>query len=166
MPRRITVEQFFAYDDAASFALTRELADWQRSLPSNVQLVRAPAMHTALARLHAQAFYTAQRLDKLAELDAAFYEDSDAARRLDSVDALAMLFASFGVEAEAFASEFNSVEVHISLMRAARKSRDYGITAAPALVVGRRYLTTPELAGSAAAMLATAAERVAALSRR
>jgi hypothetical protein len=42
-------------------------------------------------------------------------------------------------------------------------SRRYGVTGAPALVVGGRYLTSPAIAGSSEAMLAAVADRAAAL---
>ena len=161
---RVVIEEFFTYDSADCFALNAELPDWQRALPSNADLVRVPATDSAVARLRAQAFYAATRLGKLDQLHTALYEAVQRDRqRLDSVAALAALFESFGVERDAFASEINSVEVYINVDRAAHQSRWYGVATVPALVIGSRYLTTPEIAGSVEAMLAVAADRVAAL---
>jgi protein dithiol oxidoreductase (disulfide-forming) len=165
--RRIVIEEFFTYNCASCSALDAELAGWQRALPSDAQLVRVPATYSALARRHAEVFYTAKRLGKLDQLHAVLYQavqrDSGS---LDSIEPLATLFSGVGVEPEAFASEFNSPEVYVDVDRAAYLNRRYGVTAAPTLVVGGRYLTTPEIAGSIDAMLAAAAERVAALGRQ
>lgn len=165
--RRVAIEYFFAYDCPTCYTLDAELADWQRTLPSNARLVRVPATYSALARLHAQAFYTATRLGRVDELHTAFHEAVQRdGQRLDSTRALAMWFESYGVDSEAFANEFNSVEVYVSVSRAEHQNRRYGITVVPALVIGGRYLTTAELAGSNEAMLAAAVERAAAFTRQ
>ena len=165
--RRVRIEYFFAYDCATCFALDTELIAWQRTLPRNTQLVRVPATYSALERLHAQAFYTATRLGKVDQLHTALYEALQRdGQRLDTTPALAMLFESSGVDRGVFSSEFNSVEVHIGVYRAEHQSRRYGVTRVPALVIGGRYLTTPEIAGSNEAMLAAAVERVSALGRQ
>jgi thiol:disulfide interchange protein DsbA len=164
--RRIVIEEFFTYDCASCSTLDKELVNWRRALPSNVQLVRVPATYNALARLHAEAFYTAKRLDKLDQLDGVLYEAVQRdGRGLSTVEALATLFAGLGVEPQAFASVFNSPEVYVDVERAAHLNDRYGVMSAPALVVGGRYLTTPEIAGSIEVMLSAAADRVAALGR-
>jgi hypothetical protein len=53
--------------------------------------------------------------------------------------------------------------VYLQVDRASSMSRRYGVTGAPALVVGGRYLTSPAIAGSSEAMLAAVADRAAAL---
>ncbi len=162
--RRIVIEEFFTYDCARCSALDAALADWQRALPSHAHLVRVPATYSALATLHAEAFYTADRLGKVDQLHTALYEAVQRdGERLDSVEALAAWFAKLGIDRATFASEFDSPEVYVEVERAAYLNRRYGVTTVPALVVGGRYLTTPEIAGSSDAMLAAAAERVAAL---
>jgi thiol:disulfide interchange protein DsbA len=165
--RRIVIEEFFTYDCGSCSALDAALANWQRALPSEARLVRVPAIYSPIARLHAEAFYTAKRLGKLDQLHAALYEAGQRdSPGVDSVEALATLFAGLGVEPQAFASEFNSPEVYVDVERAAYLNRRYGVTGAPALVIGGRYLTTPEIAGSIELMLAAAADRVAVLGRQ
>jgi protein-disulfide isomerase len=161
--RRVWIVAFFDDDCAGCSALAADLVKWERALPSAARLVRVPATYSATAMFHARAFYTATKLGKLAELRAALGQRDGEA--LESVDDLATLFERLGIEHEAFASAFDSIEVQIEVDRAAHQTRRYGVTVVPALVVGARYLTTVEIAGSTEAMLAAARERVEALLR-
>jgi thiol:disulfide interchange protein DsbA len=161
--RRVWIVAFFDDDCAGCSALAADLVKWERALPSAARLVRVPATYSATGMFHARAFYTATKLGKLAELRAALGQRGG--ERFESVDELAALFERFGIEREAFADAFDSLEVQIEIDRAAHQTRQYGVTVVPTMVVGARYLTTVEIAGSTEAMLAAARERVEALLR-
>jgi thiol:disulfide interchange protein DsbA len=163
LARRVRIVAFFDDDCAGCSAFDAHLVEWERALPSAARLVRVPATYSAIAMFHARAFYTATKLGKLAELRAAL--DQRGGEPLESVDELAALFESFGIEHEAFAGAFDSLEVQIEIDRAAHQTAQYGVTVVPTLVVGARYLTTVEIAGSTEAMLAAARERAEALLR-
>jgi thiol:disulfide interchange protein DsbA len=156
----VVIEEFFTYGCDACSALDEGLADLQRKSTSDIRVVRVPTTDSALARLQARAFFTATRLGKIDRLHEALYE---ASRSDSSIEALATLFASAGVERDTFVNELDSLEVYLEVDRASSMSRRYGVTGAPALVVGGRYLTSPAIAGSSEAMLAAVADRAAAL---
>jgi thiol:disulfide interchange protein DsbA len=162
--RPVLIEEFFSYGCDACSTLDTGLADLQRRLPGGTRLARVPTTDSALARLHARAFFAAVRLRKIDQLQAALYEAARAGgRNGGSIEELAAVFASAGIERDAFANELGSLEVYLELDRAASTSRRYGITAAPAVVVGGRYLTTPAIAGSSEEMIAAVEDRAAAL---
>jgi thiol:disulfide interchange protein DsbA len=105
-------------------------------------LTRVPSIFYPAAELHARAFYTAAALGKLDAMHAAFYEEIHVrGNRLDSDEALAALFARFGVDGATFARVFDSSEVDEDVRRAVELNRRYRVTATPTLVVAGRYST-------------------------
>ena len=157
----IVIEEFFMYGCRHCYAFEGRLEQWTVALPQNATLVLVPAIFNPIARLHAQAFYTAEVLGKR-ELHAALYEEVNRNRNpLDSETALEAFFGRFGVDGGTFLAAFESPEVEARVRRAEELNREYMISATPSLVVDRKFLTSPSLAGSAERMLAVADELVA-----
>jgi thiol:disulfide interchange protein DsbA len=157
----IEIEEFFIYGCRHCYVFETELERWRATLPSDVKLVRVPAMFGPAARLHAQAFYTAAALGK-GELHAAIYEEIHSnGNSLDSETALEALFGRFGVDGTTFRATFESPAVEAEVLRAEALSHEYRIAAAPSLVVDHKFLTSPGLAGSPEATLAILDELVA-----
>ena len=153
------VIEFFMYGCFPCYSFEPSVARWSQQLPSNVRFERVPALFNPLARLHAQAFYTAAALGKLDELHGMIFEQIHRnGNLLDSEAELAALFTRFGVDAATFSRTFRSPAVQLQLRRAEELNRAYRVSATPALVIHGSYLTTPALAGSPAALLAIADE--------
>jgi thiol:disulfide interchange protein DsbA len=157
----IVIEEFFMYGCRHCYAFEPELEQWRAALPADATLVRVPAIFNPIARLHAQAFYTAEVLGKR-ELHAALYEEIHRnSNSLDSETALEAFFGHFGVDGATFRAAFESPEVEGHVQRAEDLSREYRISATPSLVIDRKFLTSASLAGSAEMMLAVADDLVA-----
>ncbi len=141
---KIGVTEFFMYPCFHCFAFEDELTDWATRSAEHVALTRVPAIFNPQAELLARAFYTAEILGKGAAMHRAFYEEIHRrANPLSSREALAELFARFGVDAAAFAAVFDSPAVDARVREAAALGREYRISATPTLVVAGRYSTNP-----------------------
>jgi len=157
----IVIEEFFSYGCHHCYVFERQLEQWRVALPQNATLVPVPAIFNSIARLHAQAFYTAAVLERR-DLHAALYEEIHRnGNPLDSETAIEAFFGRFGVDGATFRAAIESPEVEVRVRRAEDLNREYRISATPSLVVDRRFLTSPSLAGSSEKMLAVADDLVA-----
>lgn len=139
---RIPVTEFFMFLCFPCYDFESELVSWYADASSRVALTRVPAFFRDGAELHARAFYTAAALGKLEEMHAAFYDEIHVrGNRLDTNEALAALFARFGVDDATFTRVFNSSEVEDNVRQAVALNGRYEITATPTMIVAGRYAT-------------------------
>jgi thiol:disulfide interchange protein DsbA len=144
----VAVTELFMWGCDPCYALEPELVRWSAAASGRVALTRVPVTWNPEAALHARAFYTAEALGKLDAMHAAFYDEIHVrGNPLASRAALAELFARFGVDGATFDAAFDSGDVDARVQRAVALSREYGIGAVPALVIGGRYVTSPNMAG-------------------
>jgi thiol:disulfide interchange protein DsbA len=151
---RIQICEFFMFECVYCYNFEASLAAWEATLPDAVSLERVPALFNPRARLHAQAYYAAEKLGVTAGLSMQFYEAIHVnGNRLDTLAAIREFFARRGIADAAFDAAFGSPEVAARLRRAEELNALYGVTATPSLGVNGRYLTNPGLAGSNERML-------------
>jgi len=147
---KIEVVEFFMYECPPCYTLEPALERWRATAGGDVTVVRVPATFRPTAEFHARAYFTAVALGRRDAMHAVFYEQiHERGNPLDSLSALAKLFAAFGIERATFDEVFNSSEVDAEVQRAMALSRDYNIRATPSFVVAGRYSTSPVLAGAA-----------------
>lgn len=157
---RIPVTEFFMFLCFPCYDFESELVGWYADASSRVELTRVPSLFREGSELHARAFYTAAALGKLEAMHPAFYDEIHVrGNGLDTSDALAALFARFGVDDATFRRVFNSSEVDADVRQAVELNRRYTITATPTMVVAGRYATR-QLA-VVDALVAAEAERAA-----
>ena len=145
----VEVAEIFMYSCPACYSLEPHLKRWLAAKPENVTFVRIPASFNPMAKIHAQAYYTAQALGKAEEIDAPFFEEFHQKRNaLDTEAKLADFFERFGVDEETFKKTFNSFAVHTNVQRADELVRRYRVPGTPAIVVEGKYLTNGSMAGS------------------
>lgn len=146
----VEVAEVFMYSCPACYSLEPHLNRWlAENKPENVTFVRIPASFNPLARVHAQAYYTAEVLGIADQIDAPFFEEFHQKRNmLDTEGKLADFFGRFGVDEETFTKTFNSFAVHTSVQRADELVRRYRVPGTPAIVVEGKYLTNGSMAGS------------------
>lgn len=148
-PDRVEVSEFFMFGCHYCYAFEPYLEAWSAGKPDSVDLLRVPAIFNALARLHAQAFYTAEALHKSDDLRMPFFEEIHLnGNPLDTEAALAAFFGRFGVDEQTFEDTFNSFAVYAKLRRAEELNRQYRIAGTPSIVVNGKFLTTGAMAGS------------------
>lgn len=139
-PEQVEVAEFFMYSCIHCYNFDPYLQDWKQDIPDDVNFIRVPTVWNSLARIHGQAFYTAEALGKKDEMHSAFFREIHVdGNALQSEDALAEFFGEFGVSREDFTETFNSFAVHAKVQRADELARRYRISATPTMVVDGRY---------------------------
>ncbi|HEU4619582.1 MAG TPA: thiol:disulfide interchange protein DsbA/DsbL [Gammaproteobacteria bacterium] len=146
---KVEVTEVFMYSCPHCYAFEPMLQDWEKSKADYVEFVRLPASWNRVAKLHAQAYYTAQVLGKLGEMDQAFFHEFHVQHNfLDTTDKLRDFFGRYGVDAKTFDKTFDSPEVRAKMQHADDLIERYGVTGTPSLVVNGKYLTMGSMAGS------------------
>jgi thiol:disulfide interchange protein DsbA len=150
----IEVCEFFMFGCPHCFEFEPSLEAWDEAQPDYVSLVRVPAIFNATARLHAQAYYTAEVLGQAESLRRPFYEEIHVrGNSLATVAAIRELFGRHGIDAGSFDEVFNSFGVQARLQRAEEMNRRYRVSATPSMGVNGKYLTNAAMVGSNEAML-------------
>ena len=161
-PEQVEVAEVFWYGCPHCFAFEPLLVQWQERQPDDVSFVRVPAVWNPLLQLHARAFYTAEALDKGAEMHSEFFREiHERGNRLDTEAKLQEFFGRFGVEAAAFKTTFDSFAVQAKLQRADELSRRYRIGSVPTIIVNGKYTTDAPQTGSYEELLEVVDELVA-----
>lgn len=145
---QVEVCEFFMFGCVHCFAFEPILTSWVESREDSVDFVRVPVMFNDVARLHAQAYYTAEALGVVDTIVGPFYaEIHERGQMLTTVDEIRKLFASHGVDAARFDAAFDSFGVRASLRRAEELNRLYGVDSTPTIGVAGKYRTDVSMAG-------------------
>jgi thiol:disulfide interchange protein DsbA len=159
-PGKVQVMEFFYLACPFCHALEPYLEAWRKSKPAYVQFVRVPVMWAPLQVKDARLFYTLEALGRDDLVETAFqtlHRLEQAAGGDEDVmvgDTPAKTFAvqaafaeRHGVAASAFASAYNSFDVHVELDRARELGQTFEITHTPTIIVDGRYRTDVAKAG-------------------
>jgi thiol:disulfide interchange protein DsbA len=162
-PQFIEVCEFFMFGCPHCFEFEASLEAWNQARPDDVSLVRVPVLFNATARLHAQAYYTAEVLGRAEAMRLPFYEEIHVrGNPLATLASIRELFVRHGIDAGTFDAAFDSPAVALRLERAEEMNRLYRVSATPSIGVNGRYLTHAGLVGSNEAMLEVVDSLVAA----
>jgi thiol:disulfide interchange protein DsbA len=146
---KVEVTEVFMYSCPHCFAFEPHLQTWAKTKADYVDFVRLPASWNRVAKLHAQAYYTAQVLGKLDAMDEDFFNEFHVEHNfLDTEDKLRDFFGRYGVDAGTFDKTFNSFAVHTKMQRADELIQRYRVSGTPSIVVNGKYLTEGARAGS------------------
>ena len=159
-PGKVQVMEFFYLACPYCHALEPYMLAWRKSKPAYVQFVRVPVMWAPLQVKDARLFYTLEALgrDDLVEtafqtlhrLEQAAGGDEDVMVGDTPAKTLAVQAAfaeRHGVTAGAFASAYNSFDVHVELDRARQLGQTFEITHTPTIIIDGRYKTDVARAG-------------------
>jgi thiol:disulfide interchange protein DsbA len=148
-PQQVEVAEVFWYGCPHCFNFDPYLNSWEQSNADYINFVRIPAVWNPLVRFHAQAFYTAQVLDKGEAMHLSFFQEIHQNQNyLDSPEKLATFFANFGVSRNEFETAFNSREVNERLQRAEELSGRYQIDSVPTVIINGKYTSNASMTGS------------------
>lgn len=151
---QVEVCEFFMWGCIHCYDFEPALTAWVESRSDAIDFVRVPAMFNDLARLHAQAFYTAEALGKLDTLIEPFYEELHVrGNALASVAAIREFFGRVGIDGQRFDEAFASAGVRARMTQAEELNRRYRVNATPSIGINGRYLTNASMAGSNEALL-------------
>ena len=158
---KIEVAEVFWYGCGHCYNLEPVVADWEKRLPSDVNLVRIPVMWNPTNEIHARIFYTAEALGKRAQISPAVFKAIHIDNKpMTDEQEIQKLFAEFGVSADTFSKTFRSFAVESQLRRAKDLTMKYHVKGVPLLVVDGKYLTDGPKIKSHDDLLAVAEELV------
>jgi thiol:disulfide interchange protein DsbA len=147
-PEQVEVTEFFMYSCIHCYNFDPYLEEWKTGIPDYVNFVRVPTVWNSLARIHGQAFYTAEALGKKDEMHADFFREIHVnGNALQTEDALAEFFGRFDVSREEFERTFNSFAVHAKVQRADELMRRYRVSSTPTMVINGKYRADGSMAG-------------------
>ena len=153
-PDKIEVAEFFWYGCGHCYTFEPMIGAWKKTLPEDVEFRGSPAMWNTLMELHARAFYTAEVLGVLDQMNLALFQAMNVdGKRLSSEAEIQDLFVANGVTAEDFAKAFKSFGVNSQVNQASARARAAQITGTPAMMVNGKYHVSSRKAGSQAEML-------------
>ena len=148
-PGQVEVTEIFMFGCPGCYAFEPQLQKWLASKPAYVNFVRVPAMWEPWAPLHARAYYTAEALGKLKDIEGAFFNEYHAkGNKLDTEAKIGAFFLLYGVDATTFKNTFNSFSVVAKVKRADELVRRYQAQSTPTIIVNGKYLTTGAQAGT------------------
>ncbi len=146
---KVEVAEVFMFSCPHCFEFEPHWEAWEKHKADYINIVRLPASWNQLAKLHAQAYYTADVLGKLDAIDHDFFDAFHVKHDyLDTVDKLRDFFGKHGVDADTFDKTFNSFAVHTKMQRADDLIKRYQVMGTPSVVVDGKYLTEGSMAGS------------------
>ncbi len=155
-PPQVEVVEVFSYMCIHCYSFDPVLERWESDgKPASASFSRLPAVFSSDWALMAQAFYTAEILGVSEQMHVPLFEAVHVKPvNLRDEAKMAELFVNeAGVTTEAFKKAFSSFFVRSRVMQAQAKSRAYGITGVPTLIVNGKYRVNGKMAGSSEGML-------------
>ena len=156
-PGKVEVAEIFMFGCPGCFGFEPYIEAWLKQKPDYINFVRIPAQWDSHPEspLHARAYYTAEALGKLGEIERPFFDEVHMKRNmLDTEEKLATFFAAHGVDAATFKSTFHSFAVDAKLKRADELVERYRVQSTPTVIVNGKYQTVGRMAGSVEAWFA------------
>lgn len=135
-PDKVQVLEFFSYGCYWCSQLRPHLDKWAHNKPDFVTYKRLPVGGGRAWKMLSKAYYTAESLGKLEELDAKFFRAIHQQRvNLANLKILQGFFQDNGVAPEQFIKTFESFSVDRNVKRADEISIAYRVSATPMLVI-------------------------------
>ena len=155
LPRKVEVVEVFSYMCVHCYSFDPLVNRWEQGKSAQAVFNRLPAVFSSDWALMAQAFYTAEILGVAEQMhEPLFAAIHTQPKNLRDEDILAALFEdNASVSKEEFSKSYNSFFVRSRVMQAKAKSRAYGITGVPTMVVNGKYRVDARMAGSNQGML-------------
>lgn len=151
---KIEVLEFFFYECSHCFHLHPFLAEWEKSMPKDVQIQFVPTIFRASTEPLARTFYALEGLGQLKQVDDAIYQAIHVEQaELFDLTSISALVAKNGVDRDKFAAAYNSFTVNSKVNQAKQMIRTYKIQGTPTLVVAGKYVITGQLPQDAVRIL-------------
>ena len=153
-PKRIEVLEVFSYVCPHCFHFDPTISAWRAKQAADVDFQRMPAVWNPQWRLFGQGYYAAQSLNVSEAAHANIFKALHIEqKRVETGADLARLYSASGVSESNFLKAMDSFGVRASVQQADNRTRAYGVTGVPAMVVNGKYLVTGEGAGGNDGML-------------
>ena len=138
---KVEVLEVFWYGCSHCFRFEPLIANWEATMPADVDFGRFPAMWNGLMEVHAQIYYTAEAMDALDFVhEHVFNAINIEGNRLQNEGQIGALFAKYGINEDEFAKSFNSFSVRTKVNQAKQRMQAYEIRSTPNMIVNGKYL--------------------------
>ncbi|HUX30793.1 MAG TPA: thiol:disulfide interchange protein DsbA/DsbL [Thiobacillus sp.] len=149
--KNVEVLEFFWYRCPHCFQLEPGLDAWLKTLPSDAQVRRVPAVFRNDWMPDAKLYYT---LEQMKLLDSLHHKIFDAYHvqniNLNDPAVLGGWIAKQGVDRKKFEDVYNSFSTQAKATQGARLATAYAISGVPAFIIDGKYATTVSMTGSEA----------------
>jgi len=140
-PSKVEVLEVFWYGCSHCFRFEPLIANWEATMPADVDFGRFPAMWNGLMEVHAQVYYTAEAMDALDIVhEHVFTAINIEGNRLQNEGQIGALFAKYGIDEDEFTKSFNSFSVRTKVNQAKQRMQAYEIRSTPNMIVNGKYL--------------------------
>lgn len=141
--KKIEVLEFFFYECSHCFHLHPLLAEWEKTMPGDVELTFVPTIFRDSTEPLARSYYALESMGKIKLMNDAIYQAIHVKQaNLYDLDTIAAFVGSNGVDRAKFSAAYNSFTVNSKVVRAKQMIRSYGINGTPTLVVDGKYSIT------------------------
>ena len=138
---KVEVLEVFWYGCSHCFRFEPLIANWEATMPADVDFGRFPAMWNGLMEVHAQVYYTAVAMDALEVVhEHVFNAINIEGNRLQNEDQIGALFAKYGIDEDEFSKSFNSFSVRTKVNQAKQRMQAYEVRSTPNMIVNGKYL--------------------------
>jgi protein dithiol oxidoreductase (disulfide-forming) len=145
-PGKVEVIEFFWYGCPHCFDFEPLLKSWTKKLPSDVHFKKVPAIFRAEWAGGARIYYTLEALNLLDKHhDAVFNAMIKQRINLNDEKTLFDWVAKQGIDRQQFADMYKSFAVDGKVRRAAEMTQEYGFGGVPVVIVGGKYMPSPNL---------------------
>ena len=152
---KIEVVEMFSYGCSHCYEFEPLIKQWDKQQASDVDFWNLPAVWNESMKLYARTFYAAQELNVAEKIHLPLFTAIVLEhQRLSSKNELAVFFAEYGVDKEAFAKAFNSTAVEKQVKQAEARVRRYKPAGVPEIIVNGKYRIDRMRAGGQTEMLA------------
>ncbi|MDH5275784.1 MAG: thiol:disulfide interchange protein DsbA/DsbL [Gammaproteobacteria bacterium] len=158
---KIEVAEVFWYGCGHCYNLEPLISDWEKKLPSDVNLVRIPVMWNPTNEIHGRVHYTAEALGKGDVIRPAMFRAIHVDNEpMTEEKEIQKLFEENGISAADFNRTFRSFSVESQLKRAKDLTVKYRVRGVPLLVVNGKYTTDGQQIKSHQELLAVTEELI------
>lgn len=143
---KVEVIEFFWYGCSHCGDFEPTLKPWVKKLPADVSFRKVPAVFRDSWAPGARIFYTLEAMGLLDKLnDAVFNAMLRQKINLNDEKTLFDWIAAQGVDRQKFADMYKSFSVDGKVKRAMEMTNEYGFGGVPVLIVGGKYMPSPNL---------------------
>lgn len=145
-PGKVEVIEFFWYGCPHCFDFEPLLKSWTKKLPGDVSFKKVPAIFRAEWAPGARIYYTLEALGLLDKHHEAVFNAMIKQRvNLNDEKTLLDWVAKQGIDRQQFADMYKSFAVDGKVRRAAEMTQEYGFGGVPVLIIGGKYMPSPNL---------------------
>jgi len=146
-PGKIEVLEFFSYGCPHCAIVEPMVADWKKSLPSDVVMYSVPVAFNAAMKPLQKLFYALEAIDRTDLHPKVFEVIHQDKKRIFTQEAIVDWADSQGIAPAKLKAAMDSFGVNSKVQRADQLAKGYAIQGTPSLTVNGRYLTSPSEAG-------------------